>query len=919
MKFTAQQLKAINHTRGNLQLVACAGSGKTEVVARRVVNLLRSGIKPGGIVAFTYTNKAAGELKERIAARCREAGIIYGLAEMFVGTVHAFCLELLQREVPRFLKFDLLNEVQQLLFINRCSTKSGLTGSTDLNGVPLRRFIDTGHYLASANILRESVTVPRALANCSVADHLSDYRDLLEGKSYFDYSSIMEEAFRALSKDLGLRRRLKETLRHVIVDEYQDVNPIQEKIVSLLHDLGAQICVVGDDDQTIYQWRGSNVQNILTFQNRYPGVTQIRLEDNFRSSEGIIATARSFIEQNQERLPKSMQPANAQDYRPGDIAALSFDDPQAEALHIAQTIKALHGVAIKDEEDPGKMRGIAYSDMAILLRSVSGNAKPITDTLRQAGIPCIVMGMNNLFATPEAEAARQLFYFMAGPTVTREEVTPASLKIAWLRAGMGLKAANVLRAISEAELIRNEFNAGDQRNLRFSLQRVYLEFLKACGLREEQVPGNRGEIIFYNLGKVTQVISDFEAINYHSQPIELYRTFAGFLQYSAENSYPEGWQDNQHANPDAVRLMTVHQAKGLQWPVVFVPALLRNRFPSMRHGGRTVWHLIPKVAVKEQARYEGTTEDERRLFYVAVTRSQKFLHLTWAPVPGSKLYQRNSEFWDDVRTSKFVVHNAPNYAARKHLAPTPRQSVTNVVFSFSELKYFFECAYQFKLRILCGFNSPIHEELGFGRSVHNALAEVHARAIRGDYVTQAEVPALVATHLYAPFANSALKVRLGAAAQRIVGNYIEDNRGQFDNIEYSEKQIEISLSEGVSVVGRIDLVRRKDTDETTIVDLKSNKRTQAEEVTEEQLHIYALGYEELTGRQADFVEVYELDDRKSSAQPVNDRFMNDIRKKVGKAAQALRENRMLTAPSKKKCAACDYHGLCTAGSKIYQP
>jgi DNA helicase II / ATP-dependent DNA helicase PcrA len=256
------------------------------------------------------------------------------------------------------------------------------------------------------------------------------------------------------------------------------------------------------------------------------------------------------------------------------------------------------------------MRGIAYSDMAILLRSVSNNAKPITDILRLADIPCIVVGMNNLFATPEAEAARHLFYFMAG----REDATPLSLKAAWLTAGLGLEALNVLRAISGAKLIRDEFNADDQRNVRFSLQRVYLDLLKAAGLREEQVPANRGEIIFYNLRKMTQVISDFEAINYHSQPIDLYRTFAGFLQYSAEDSYPEGWQDNQHANHDAVRLMTVHQAKGLQWPVVFVPALLRNRFPSMAHGGRNVWHLIPKTAVKEQARYEGTTEDERRLF-----------------------------------------------------------------------------------------------------------------------------------------------------------------------------------------------------------------------------------------------------------------------------------------------------------------
>jgi DNA helicase II / ATP-dependent DNA helicase PcrA len=343
----------------------------------------------------------------------------------------------------------------------------------------------------------------------------------------------------------------------------------------------------------------------------------------------------------------------------------------------------------------------------------------------------------------------------------------------------------------------------------------------------------------------------------------------------------------------------------MQWPVVFVPALLKNRFPSKRQGGRSVWHLIPRDGVKEQVRYEGTIEDERRLFYVAVTRSQKFLHLTWAPVPGNQLYQNCSGFWQDVLASKFVKRRPQSYSTRKRLLPTPRKGVANVVFSFSDLKYFFECPYQFKLRILYGFNPPIREELGFGRSLHNALAEVHARAIRGDYATNTEVSDLVATHLHAPFANPALRQRLEQAAERVLRNYIHDNRSDFDKIEFSEKQIDISLADGVSVVGRIDLVRRKDTNETTIVDLKSNDRAQPEEVTEHQLHIYALGYEELTGKRADYVEVYELDERKRKPRSVDDSFIADVKEKVGKAAQALRQSNMPAVPTEKKCSGCD--------------
>src|SRR5208282_1117789 len=149
--------------------------------------------------------------------------------------------------------------------------------------------------------------------------------------------------------------------------------------VRSLHELGAQLCVVGDDDQTIYQWRGSDVENILSFLKRYPKVHQIRLEENFRSSEGIIETAREFIEQNSIRLQKKMKLADAQPYEPGDICALQFDTPAAEAQHIVVTAKGIHGVAFNEptEKDPNHQRGLAWSDMAILLRSVSRNAGPI--------------------------------------------------------------------------------------------------------------------------------------------------------------------------------------------------------------------------------------------------------------------------------------------------------------------------------------------------------------------------------------------------------------------------------------------------------------------------------------------------------------------------------------------------------------
>ena len=913
MRLTRSQKRAIEHGGRNLQLIACAGSGKTEVVARRVVHLLTPGrpnsLVPRNIVAFTFTDKAAAELKERVVTRTRQAlGDIPGMAEMFVGTIHAFCLELLKSESPKHLKFEVLNEVQQGLFVDRNSSKSGLTTSTDINGTALKRYRDTGHFVTALSILREADRDDGALAGCSVIGGLTSYQSLLDEKSYLDYSSILEEAVGVLTVGDDVRARLAERVKYVIVDEYQDVNPIQEAIVWSLHELGARICVVGDDDQTIYQWRGSDVNNILTFDKRYPQVEQIPLEENFRSSEGIVETARAFIEQNGARLAKAMKPTGAQPDESGDVVALSFRDPDTEAKHIVETIQSLRGVAFKEDEVE---RGLSWSDMAILMRSIKANAEPITKVLQAAGVPFVVTGMTNLFGTAEAEAARQLFYFIAD----RTGVDAAGIKTIWEDARLGITPASIDHAIAGAVAAKTALTDPEQKRWgQYSIQRVFLAFLEQAGIREELVPDGRGEVVFYNLGKFSQVISDFETIYFQSKPVDKYGSFADFLQHRAEDAYPEGWQDNQYANPDAVRIMTIHQAKGMQWPVVFVPALLRNRFPAARIGGRNVWHLLPRAGIRGQARFEGTVEDERRLFYVAMTRSQKYLQLTWAPISGkNNRYAVASEFWNDILASKYVKRRTPDYSTRKRLPPSPRAGVANVVFSFSDLKYFFECPYQFKLRILYGFNAPLHEALGYGKSLHDALAEVHARAQRGDVAAADEVPRLVETHLHAPYAYPALRQQLEVSAERVLRDYLKDNAALFDKIEFSEKQIEVNLGDGVSIVGRVDLVRRIDTGETTIVDLKSSERAQAEDVTEAQLHVYALGYQDLTGRRPDYVEIYELDERKRKPRSVDDDFITEVKAKVRDAAAALRTSTLPTTPSPKKCGTCDYRGMCTAG------
>lgn len=910
LAYTAPQLEAIKTIHQNLQIVACAGAGKTQVVAERVAQILEEGLSQGvhprNIVAFTFTERAGAELKDRILQRIKaRLGEITGMAEMYVGTIHGYCLQLLQGSLPQYFKYSVLNEVQARLLVDRASNKSGLS---DLG---LRRYVESGLYLKVLGILREGAVDAEGIAGHPALDALAKYQDLLDSKRYLDYTEILLRAVTELYENEALRTQIAEQVKYLIVDEYQDVNPLQEALVAKIHELGANVCVVGDDDQTIYQWRGSDVDNILHFEDRYPNVKVLPIEENYRSSSGVIEAARMVIENNDpDRLQKKMVSADSQSFERGDLLSLEFDSPDAEAGWIAEKIKSLIGTPFRDS--PGSQpRGLAPSDFAVLLRSVRRNGDVIVEALQDAGLPVIVGGMTNLFDTREVAAARSLFLFMV------KEISTEELRSAWVDADLGLDGDRLNEAI---HLMENQREWDEKKRWSvYNLQRTFLNFLEEAGLREELIPQasntagrSRGEVVYYNLGKFSQVISDYEQIHFQSNPSSKYQSFAKFLIYQAPGYYPEGWQDAGYATPDAIQVMTVHQAKGMEWPVVFVPSLQRNRFPSPKQGGKGVWHVIPREAVGNADRYDGTVPDERRLFYVGLTRSKKYLFCSWAPVPGSKRYQKPSQFVSEFARCQRVLTRDPNVSPPTRLEPQPKQEVANVALSFSELKYFFECPYQFKLRFLYGFNPPLHEALGYGKSLHDVLAEVHKRALTGDIVPEEAADELVDRHLNLPFVYKELEEHLRQSGADAVRRYLKDNGHLLDRTEHVEKVVEINLGDGLVVNGRIDLIRRTDTKEIVVIDFKSTERAQEEDVTRMQLHLYALGYRELTGTPADLIEIYNLDE---SRPPVREQVDVALEAKTRDAAiragNGLRENELprlevWSAP----CDKCDLVGIC---------
>jgi DNA helicase-2/ATP-dependent DNA helicase PcrA len=924
VEYTDAQRAAIGTLDEPLLIVACAGSGKTQVISERIIEILRlPGVEPRNIVAFTFTEKAAAELKERVTSLTSAAfPDMTGLAELFIGTMHGYARDLLQTYVPLTFKRNVLSDIQTRLFIDRHSRASGLT-VTDavVNGVPkkLKRFVNSPLWMQVLGILRED-DVDETLLPAPLIAARDGYRRLLAEKNYFDFTELLRVAVDLLGEDADdeiggpLVRHVRDHVRYVVVDEYQDTNPIQEKLIERLCRFGANLCVVGDDDQTIYQWRGSAVANILSFVERKAGVQTVTLDENFRSSKGIVALGREVAALNDpDRLSKNMVAAGHQSYERGDMLALAFDSAVDEAAWICDRIARLRGTPFIDS--PGaEPRGLSWSDFAVLFRSVSKDADALVAELRRRSIPYVIKGLSRLFDAPEVQASVACFRYIL------QEVSADEVVDAWVTADVGVSLTSLASALPILEEARN-WQQGERWGT-YNIQRTYLRFLEALGLREETVPSfgaetgstARGELVFYNLGKFSQAISDFEQIYFQSAPQAKYESFVGWLVNQAPGYYAESDADVGYATPDAITIATVHQAKGMQWPAVFVPALRRNRFPSPRQGGLNVFHVIPAAAVPDGERYRGTEADETRLFYVAVTRAQKYLHLSFSP-GDSPRYAKRSPFFDFATKNQYMLTAEPPPLAAPaggRLEPRARHEVPDVTLSFSDLKYFFECPYEFKLRFLYGFNPPIHEALGYGKSVHDVMAEVHKRAIDGDIVSDLDAEELVDRHLNTPFAYPSLRADLRRAAIRAVRQYVRDNRSRLENTLYSEQQIQVHVAPGITVDGRIDLITSLDTGETSIVDFKSTERAQAEDITRDQLHIYAVGFQELTGQRADVVEVLNLDKKgKNVRELVNDSLLTGIRDKIAEAGEDLRANRLPRLPRWcSTCADCDLAGLC---------
>ena len=894
IKYTTDQKEAIETIDSNLQIIACAGSGKTGVVSQRIVHILKTvkDIKPENIVAFTFTDKAAGELKSRIYKLAKEQiGELNGLAEMYIGTIHSFCLNILQDYLPEYQKYSVLDEVKTKLFVDKNFNEIGM------KHLDMEKYKDTDVYINLVNILRESEVDHKSLPEKYMLA-VSSYDKCFVDAYFLDYTMIMQKLLEQLEKDKNLRDKLAKRIKYLTVDEYQDVNPIQEKLIKSIYRMGANVCVVGDDDQTIYQWRGSDINNILNFSREYSNVKEKYLVDNFRSSLGIVELSQTLIKHNVNRKDKKMVYKSEQKYEPGDIVYMEYDEPDKEADYIANRIIEL------------KKAGVNFSDIAILIR-IKRLAKELKliDVFNKYNIKFIIEGVNELMSVPEVQAAKSIFDYL------NKTIDKSVLRANWENLAKYINIGNLDNAIKYLDKWAPEKHKfyGD-----YILQRIFQEYLDIIEIKEPETSSSDSidkdlEIIFYNLGKFSQVINDYETINFRFNPAHKLNGFCSFLRYSAEDYYPEGYLQNQYIRPDAVRIMTIHQAKGLEFPVVFVPGLSKNIFPNLGMRGKNVWqHIDPKLIPNSERYMAKNVEDERRLYYVAITRAEKFLFLTRS-IYNQRMNREPSILLQESKRSSYIINYSSSfiYSKGREILPKHRKN-EEIILNFSVLNDYYYCPYRFKLTYFYGFVQPIAIRQGYGKSLHNMVMDIHKRVTDGITIQTDDLPAIVLSHMHVPFANDVMASDMTASAEASIKQYFWQNQADFSKIVFVEKNIELDLGDGIRVNGRIDLIKKKDLDKerTIIVDFKTHEVEKSNDISAEQLKIYALGYRDLSGENADYIEFYNLDNNVPDRRVLDIKDLDKTKQNIVAAAKEIRDNRLYKQCAKEKCSGCYLADLC---------
>lgn len=616
-----KQKEAVLSTEGPLLIVAGAGAGKTKTITHRIIHLIHQGVKPGEILAVTFTNKAAKEMKERVMKMLED--IKHGVSEPeirsnspFISTFHSLGVQIIKENahlIGLTKHFSIIDESDALSIIK----DSMKTRDIDPKQYEPRKiksiiskskgdFITVDSFSAGVNSSLSSI----------VAMIWRDYETTLKKQKALDFDDLLLETVLILKKYPEVKLKYQQKWKYVHIDEYQDTNEVQYELVKLLVGPKENICVVGDTDQNIYSWRGANIKNMLHFEKDYPSATIIMLEQNYRSTKNIIEAANNVIKKNEYRVPKNLFTENIEGE---SITICEAYDEIKEADYIAETIDYI--IQTKNTKP---------EEIAILYRA-NFQSRVIEEALLGRGIPYQVLGvkffdrreirdlLSYIKASLNKESWSDIKRIINIPTRGIGKTTIAKIfagAFSELPASMQEKINKFYALLDEIkECIENK-NVSE--SIKFIIEKTGLEDKYKHGTTDEQED-------LENMKELVSLATKYDGLEDGIEKL---------LEDAALASDQDTLIDEKRGNKNGVRLMTVHASKGLEFKYIFVSGLEQDLFPHAR--------LDSKKEDKEE---------ERRLFYVAITRAREKLYISYSTlrtIYGMKQVNTPSEFIYDI-------------------------------------------------------------------------------------------------------------------------------------------------------------------------------------------------------------------------------------------------------------------------------
>ena len=612
------QRAAVAYNDGPLLVIAGAGSGKTRVLTYKIAYLLTQGVPAGHILALTFTNKAAREMKQRIIRLVGEDVGRY----LWMGTFHSICSRMLRAEAEYIgftRDFTIYDAADQKSLVKKIVKDLQLDDKIYRPGAVLERISSA----KSAFIFPEAYAQNEQFAKIDRLERLykmpsvyAEYNRRLKEANAMDFDDLLMYTVLLLRNNAEVRERYQQRFWHVLVDEYQDTNHTQYLIVKLLAEPQNHICVVGDDAQSIYSFRGATIENILTFQNGYTGAKLFKLERNYRSTQNIVNAANSLIHKNKGQIYKEVYSEKEAGER---LHLTGYSTDREESAAVARQILGLHRLNKRD-----------YEGIAILYRTNS-QSRNLEEEMRKLGIPYRIYGSTSFYQRKEIKDAIAYFRLAANtsdnealerianvPKRSIGDTTVSRVRDAALRENVSM-----LRVMQSPQVYAAEIAAATQRKLQ-----AFAEMIgRFTAAMQEMNAFEFAQLVLNQSGLMADAALDVSAEGV-DRKANLEELLSGIRQYvddrTAQNedtritdfihevSLLTDQDEGADDTTSRVTMMTVHAAKGLEFPVVFIVGLEENLFPS------------------PFCQTESELEEERRLLYVAITRAEQECYLTYA-------------------------------------------------------------------------------------------------------------------------------------------------------------------------------------------------------------------------------------------------------------------------------------------------